>query len=46
MWQNWMVGILGTWMIVAAFTLNGNLINELIVGIAVAILGYWAAVQG
>ena len=32
-------------MIIASFTISGNLINELIVGIAVAILGFWTAVQ-
>ena len=31
MWQNWIIGLLGTWMIVAAFTINGNLINDGIV---------------
>jgi len=45
MWQNWIIGSLGVWLIVASFTINGNLINELIVGIAVAILGFWTAVQ-
>jgi len=45
MWQNWLIGLLGTWMIIASFTINGNLINELIVGIAVAILGFLTAIQ-
>lgn len=45
MWQNWVIGILGTWLIIASFTINNNL-NELIVGIAIAILGFWTAVQG
>jgi len=45
MWQNWIIGFLGVWMITASFTINGNLINELIVGIAVAILGFWTAVR-
>jgi hypothetical protein len=45
MWQNWVIGLLGTWMIIASFTINGNLVNELIVGIAVAILGFWTAIQ-
>jgi hypothetical protein len=45
MWQNWVIGLLGTWMIIASFTISGNLINELVVGIAVAILGFWKAVQ-
>jgi hypothetical protein len=45
MWQNWIIGLLEIWMIVASFTINGNLVNELIVGIAVAILGFWTAMQ-
>jgi len=45
MWQNWIIGSLGVWLIIASFTINGNLVNELIVGIAVAILGFWTAVQ-
>jgi hypothetical protein len=45
MWQSWITGSLGVWLIIASFTINGNLINELIVGIAVAILGFWTAVQ-
>ncbi len=45
MWQNWVIGFLGTWMIIAAFTVDGNVMNELIVGIAVATLGFWTAVQ-
>jgi hypothetical protein len=45
MWQNWIIGLLGTWLIIASFTINGDLINELVVGIAVAILGFWTAIQ-
>jgi hypothetical protein len=45
MWQNWIIGFLGIWMIVASFTVTGNPINELIVGIVVAIFGFWTAVQ-
>ena len=45
MWRNWIIGFLGIWLIVASFTINGNLLNELIVGIAVASLGFWAAMQ-
>jgi len=44
-WQNWVIGSLGIWMIIASFTINGNLINELVVGMAVAVLGFWTAVQ-
>jgi uncharacterized membrane protein len=46
MWRNWVTGLLGIWLIVASFTMNGTLLNQLIVGIAVAILGFWTAVQG
>jgi hypothetical protein len=45
MWRNWITGSLGVWLIIASFTINGNLLNELIVGIAVAILGFWTALQ-
>jgi membrane-bound ClpP family serine protease len=45
MWQNWIIGLLGIWLIIASFTVNGNVINELIVGISVAILGFWTAIQ-
>ena len=45
MWQNWIIGILGIWLIISSFTIHGNLMNELIVGISVAILGFWVAIQ-
>jgi hypothetical protein len=45
MWRNWVIGSLGVWLIVASFTINGNLLNELIVGIAVAVFGFWTAVK-
>lgn len=45
MWQSWIIGALGLWLIIAAFTINGNQLNELIVGIAVAILGFWTAAK-
>lgn len=45
MWRNWIICFLGIWLIVASFTINGNLLNELIVGTAVAILGFWTAVK-
>ncbi len=45
MWRNWIVGLLGMWLIISAFTINGNLLNELISGIAIAILGFWTAVD-
>ncbi|MGQ9636891.1 MAG: hypothetical protein ACUVT6_03750 [Thermodesulfobacteriota bacterium] len=41
-----MIGFLGIWLIIASFTIQGNLINELVVGIAIAILSFWTAFQG
>lgn len=44
MWQGWVNGILGLWLIVAAFlnfSPKGNLWDNLIVGIIVAVLGFW-----
>jgi hypothetical protein len=45
MWQNWVTGALGIWLIIAAFTISGNPVNQLIVGIVVAILGFWTAAK-
>jgi hypothetical protein len=45
MWRNWIIGFLGLWLIVASFTIQGNLLNELIVGIAVSTLGFWTAAK-
>ncbi len=45
MWRNWFIGFLGIWLIIASFTINGNLTNELVVGIAISILGFWTAIQ-
>jgi hypothetical protein len=45
MWQNWIIGLLGLWLIVASFTFHGNLFNELVVGMTVSILGFWTAVR-
>ena len=45
MWRNWIIGLLGMWLIIASFTIKGNVFNELIVGVAVSILGFWAAAQ-
>ena len=49
MWQGWINGILGLWLIVAAFTIAGskaaNLANGLIAGIILLVLGLWAAVS-
>lgn len=45
MWRAWMTGILGIWLIVAAFTLRGNSMNQLIVGVAITVLGFWSAIR-
>jgi hypothetical protein len=45
MWQAWTVGILGLWLVIAAFlpfSPDGNLWNNLIVGIIVAVSGFTA----
>lgn len=46
-WQGWVSGIMGLWLIVAAFipalqTGAGNMWNEIISGIIIAIAGYGA----
>lgn len=45
MWRNWIIGLLGIWMIIASFIFSGNIINELVIGIAIAVLGFWTAIQ-
>lgn len=45
MWQAWITGILGVWLIIASFTISGNTMNQLIVGVAIAVLGFWSAVR-
>ena len=46
-WQGWTSGILGVWLIIAAFIpalqqTTGNMWNDLIVGVIIAIAGYAA----
>ena len=49
MWQGWINGILGLWLIVAAFVIagskTGNIINGMIVGIVLCAFGLWAAIR-
>jgi len=49
MWQGWVNGILGLWLIVASFTITGsktgNCLNGLITGAVLIILGLWGAVS-
>jgi hypothetical protein len=46
MWQDWLNGILGIWVIVIAFLgLTGSSLEWTLVvtGVVVAVLGFWAA---
>jgi len=46
MWQNWLVGILGLWVILMPFlSLPSGLARTLtiVTGIVVAVLGFWSA---
>lgn len=44
-WQNWLIGLMGLWMIVAGFwfpsSYGGNVANNLIAGLIVALAGFW-----
>ena len=50
MWQRWINGVLGLWLIVAAFVIagskTGNMINGMIIGIVLLVLGIWATIRG
>ena len=49
MWQDWINGILGIWVIVIAFLgLTGSAFTWTVVvtGVVIAILGFWAAAMG
>ena len=49
MWQHWVNGILGLWILISPFVgLEGSSMttNLVIVGIVVAILGFWSAAMG
>lgn len=48
MWQDWINGILGLWLIVLSFLgFTGTTLMWMLVvtGVIVAILGFWAALQ-
>ena len=48
MWQQWVNGILGLWVIVVAFLgFTGNTLmwTLVITGVVVAILGFWGAYE-
>ena len=46
MWQCWIVFILGIWLIISSFVLvrqtMGGMINNLMIGIIIALLALWA----
>jgi hypothetical protein len=44
MWQGWITGTLGIWLIIASFVFSGNVYIELAVGVMVAVMGFSAAV--
>ena len=43
MWQSWINGILGLWVIITPFVGAANTTVLVITGIVIAILGFWAA---
>ncbi|MDP3996782.1 MAG: SPW repeat protein [bacterium] len=46
MWRHWINGLLGLWLIVSPFVFetSSSLMNNIIVvGIVVAVLGFWGA---
>lgn len=48
MWQNWINAILGLWIILSSFlgmSAGAMMTNLVIVGAAVAALGFWAAYE-
>jgi len=49
MWQNWLNGILGLWILISPFfglSESAMTTNLVIVGIVVAVLGFWSAGMG
>ncbi len=46
MWQQWINGILGLWVLIASYLYvpsGGDRVAMLITGIVVALLGFWGA---
>ena len=47
-WQEWIIAIVGAWMIVAGFwfpaSYSGNMANNIIAGIVVVIAGLWSSI--
>ncbi|OHA14293.1 MAG: hypothetical protein A2909_00150 [Candidatus Tagabacteria bacterium RIFCSPLOWO2_01_FULL_39_11] len=47
MWQNWVNGILGIWVIIMAFSgLSGNKMLITVTGVIIAALAFWSASGG
>ncbi len=45
MWQHWLNGILGLWVIVMALTGIQNMTTVVVTGAVIAIVGFWGALQ-
>lgn len=46
MWQDWVNGILGLWVILIPFVGADSMTTLVITGIIIAVLGFWAAASG
>ncbi len=46
MWQDWVNGILGLWVILLPFIGMTDQTTLIITGIVIAVLGFWAAASG
>ncbi len=46
MWQHWVNGIIGLWIIVMALVGIQDITTIVITGVVVAIVGFWGALQG
>ncbi len=46
MWQDWVNGILGLWVILIPFVGADSVTVLVITGIVIAVLGFWAASAG
>ncbi len=45
MWQHWVNGILGLWVIVMALTQNASTTFVIVTGAVIAIVGFWGALE-
>ncbi len=45
MWQQWVNGILGLWVIIMPFTGVETKTVVIVTGVVIAILGFWGALQ-